>query len=279
MADDGSTPADDAVEQALSVVFPDGLPPRARGASDSPIVRTFPLTAEHINSLAENYESGEAMGVPGAYGHNGGQGLRTVKRRHHRLAMLLAAGTMTESQAALACGLHPATVSLLKQDPLFHELLTLYSDGVTAEFQDAVSQMADLADDMIGRLRDIMDNSPEQLSVDQILKALPILTDRTGNGPTSNVNTRSIALNLNSRDLADAKADAARRVVRPLRAIGEDHRRALNSLDPAGGQSVRAEAGEEGLAPGRGPSLRAQGPDVAIDALFRDEPDSDGENQ
>lgn len=277
MAHDGSHSADEAVEQALAVVFPNGLPPRPVRGAESPIIRTFPLTAEHINSLAENYESGEVMGVGNGITDRGG--FQSIKRRHHRLAMLLAAGTMSDAQCALACNLHPNSVSLMKQDPLFRELLVMYSDGVTAEFQDAVSEMSELAEDILGRIRDIMDNSPEQLSISDMTKLLPILTDRTGNGPTSNINNRNVSLNLNSRDLADAKANAARRVERPLRAIGADHRRALDSLDPAGGQSVRPDAGEEGLAPGRGPSLRAQGPDVAVEALFRDEPGSDGEDQ
>lgn len=279
VADDGHISEVNAVDEALAAVFPNGLPARpVRGSSVSAIVRTFPLTPEHLQKLAANYESGEVLGVGNgmtAVAQSGGISPARIKRRHHRLAMLMATGTVSDAKAALACGLHPNTVSILRQDPMFAQLLELYSDGVTAEFQETVENMAELADDIVERIRDILDTQENNVTIDQLTKLLPILTDRSGNGPTSNVNNRTVALHLNSRDIADAKADAARGVERPLRKISEEGRRALDSLDPSRRLAVRANASQEGIAAGPGPSLRAQDHRLARQSLFGDEADAD----
>lgn len=264
MADDGVTNPDTEVDIALAAVFPNGLPAGARPASASPIVRTFPLDETHLAKLAAHNESGAALGVTNAP-------LARIKRRHHRLAMILAGGEMDEGRAALMCGLHPSTVSILKNDPAFAELLAMYSDGVTAQFRDTVAEMAELAEDVIELIRQKLDAQGESVSLDTLMKFLPTLTDRTGNGPTSNHNVRAVSVALSGDDLQRLKAgaDATRPVDRPLQRLAPEHREVINGVfRRAADPDASREAGD---AAGTGEGVRAQDATLPSGPLFIDD--------
>lgn len=117
----------------------------------------------------------------------------TIKRlsdRHHQLAKLLAAG-IPPGQAANMTNYEPARVSVLQATPAFQELVAHYKEvKVDPSFDAILSHMSGLTLDAIVELRERMED-PEKaagISVGQLLEIIKVNADRTGRGPTSNVN-------------------------------------------------------------------------------------------
>lgn len=197
---DGNIPTreDELADEAFTAVFPNGLPPARRPGSASAIVGSFPLTQAHLGKLAAHAESGDTLGVSA-------RPRARMSSVHRRAASLLANG-MDEGRVALLCGYDATTISILKTDPMFRELLVYYSDMVEDGFKTVVEEMADLSEDVVAELRYRLDNSPELFSISQLDTLLRTLADRTGNGPTSTQNVRSVSLALSGADLARVKA-------------------------------------------------------------------------
>jgi hypothetical protein len=266
MADDGS-PSMTPEDAALLAVFPNGLPANRR--SVSPFIRSFPLETSHLESLRAHGETDRSISIR--------PDLISIKRRHHRLAMLLAAGT-DQRQAAAVCGVHLGTIHTLQRDPLFRELLDMYSDGVTAEFRDTVMEMRELADDVIALMRDKIEAQGAELSITQLNEILKTLADRTGNGPTTHNKVSAVTLSLTGDDIERVKsaANSARPADRPLPRISEEDRRVIEGVFARVGQPVPVARPPEELGRGEGPSLRTQDAVPPANDLFADEP-ADGD--
>lgn len=110
--------------------------------------------------------------------------IQKIRNSHHLLAQALARG-VKETDAALMTGYQIATISNLKRDPAFRQLLEYY----TAETKQVQS-------DMLARLRamgfDTMEILHEkllagELAPNQILDLGKMILDRTGHGPKSTV--------------------------------------------------------------------------------------------
>jgi hypothetical protein len=193
-----------AIESALEGV-PTQLPAAfaSRGNKSnvlSLIHSVSPLTDEDVKAAQDHVASGRSLGVSTP-------NLKQIRSRHHRLAQLLAIGT-PDIQAATMCGFVANRVAHLRRDPAFQELLTYYSEGVEAQFQDTVAMMADLNTDMLEELGRRLDENPEQFTVPQLLEAIRTLADRAGYAPV----TKSVSVNA-SVDLGARLAAARQRVV------------------------------------------------------------------
>ncbi len=154
------------------------------------------LTAEDVRDITDHLESGTTLGVRAPP-------LSAIRHTHHRLAQLLSMG-MDETKAAKLCNYTYGYVSVLKADPAFQELLAYYTKGVDEEFADFVSAASDLSLDMMGRLREVLETSPEKLSPTHLMEAIKLLADRSGHAPVA----KSINLNVNA-DMAQ-RLNAAR---------------------------------------------------------------------
>lgn len=277
--DDGMQDPDVVGEAALAAVFPDGLPTRTGPAGQQVLLRHFPLEEKHLLVLKAQTESGQKMGVTTAP-------IQTLKRSHHRLAMLLATG-MRPEQAAMACGYHPSTVSVFQTDPMFRELLNLYADGVTAEFQDTVTAMADLADDVVMLIRNKLETHGEHMSLKDLNEVLKTLTDRSGNGPSASLTTRNLSVSLNGSDIERIKAGASgrpphpadgARAFRQLGTLSQEDQRALDRVFADRGSPAVGPGGpSEGIPSGPGTGVRAQDPGDAGVPLFGDDAEDGAE--
>lgn len=259
----GNAPSkeDELADEAFKSIFPHGLP-TARNQSGTAIVKTFPLEASHLQKLAEHLDSNATLGVEN-------QQLRALSSTHRRLAQLLSMG-MDEGQAGLICNYTPSTVSILKSDPMFNELLEYYGSQVDAEFASVAQQMAELGEDVIVELRDRLAQKPGQFTVSSLTELMKALMDRTGNGPTTNHNVRAVTVALGEHDLQRIKRDAA--VAQPdvhgqVRVLTEEDRRALGSVFALSASDVAAIPAREGIAPGEGVGVRAANSGQAEDGM------------
>lgn len=157
-----------------------------------------PLGPEHLEQLRQY--GGVLMGVHAP-------SLKSIRHTHHRLAQYLAMG-MDETRAARLCNYNQQAVSRLKSDPAFAELLTYYAKGVQEEFADFVSTAADLSLDLMGRLREILEDEPEKLTPAMTLEAIKVLADRSGNAPVTKSQNVNVNLNLGDRLRAAREREA-----------------------------------------------------------------------
>lgn len=117
------------------------------------------------------------------------QSLRRIRDSHHAMARLVAEGRPGTEISALT-GFTPSSISILKNDPAFAELVAFYR----AEQRDAYASLADrmalLSLDTIQELQDRLANAPETFSIDDLQEQVKLLADRTGHGPQSRSDVR-----------------------------------------------------------------------------------------
>jgi len=104
--------------------------------------------------------------------------LKRLSDRHHSLARLLASGTPDDECAAIV-GYTQSRVSVLKADPSFQELLSLYRKEVKTEFATSLEHMAGLSRDAILELRDRMEEEPGKFTNNELRALATELSDRT----------------------------------------------------------------------------------------------------
>lgn len=170
--------------------FPEGFGVRGRRALNPSalVTESGPLTEAHL-AIAEEHE---------ASGSNLGSGdsvydLKAVRNTHHRLAQFLAAG-MDETRAAKLCNYTPSRVSVLKASPAFRDLLDYYASTVEDEWADFITAAADLSVDLLGRLQQILDETPEKLTAREVMEAIKLTRDYSGNAPVA----KSLNVNVNA---------------------------------------------------------------------------------
>lgn len=248
-------------DEAFAAIFPNGMG-GGRNASGTAIVGSYPLGPEHLVKLAAHVEGGAALGVTP-------ESREKMSRTHHRLAQFLAMG-MDEGQAGVLCNYGPATVSILKSDPLFQELVEYYASQVDAEFASVAEQMADLHEDTVVELRKRLEDSPQQFTVTSLTELMKALADRTGNGPTSNVNARVVSVSLTGHDLQRIKGAApagASDADRPTGVLSAPDIAALEGVFKVSAADVAGPAPAQREPAGQGPCLRAEDDQDADDAM------------
>lgn len=160
------------------------------------IEEEFELTPSNVEELQDHVDGGHNL--PPEANHRPIQALR---RQHHRLAQFLSMG-MSIDRAAVMCDYNPSRVSYLKSDPAFQALLAHYSANVEEAHRSFVQEAADLNEDMVLHLRDILETSPERITPQIALEAIKTLADRTGNGPVA----KNMNVNLNA-NIGDRMAE------------------------------------------------------------------------
>lgn len=155
------------------------------------IVEWGPLTEDHVREMQTHAASGGSLGyeVPQ---------LKAIRNTHHRAAQLLAMG-MDETKVARLCNYSIYRISNLKADPAFAELLAYYAAGVEEEFADFVTVAANLSMDFLGRLQEMLDESPEKFTPTHIMEAVKLLADRTGHAPVQKTHNVNVNLDLGTR--------------------------------------------------------------------------------
>lgn len=128
--------------------------------------------------------------------------LKRLAQRHHALARCLASG-MRPGEAATSCGYDPSRVSILQADASFKELVHFYSANVDAQYQDFHAQMAATSTEALAVIRDRLEESPEDISTEQLRKIVETTADRTGHGPESK-SSSSVSLTVNMADRLEA---------------------------------------------------------------------------
>jgi len=189
MADD--TSLDAVFEKHFPGGFPEGFGKRSRPVRvrvEDLVIDTGPLTEQHVAIAQQHEDTGGRLGS----GDESHYTLKAIRHTHHRLAQYLAGG-LDENKAAVLCNYTPQRVSALKQVPAFAELLAYYQRTSEVEWTDFVSAAADLSTDMLHRLQEILDESPEKLTPTQVMDAIKLLRDYSGNAPVA----KSLNVNIN----------------------------------------------------------------------------------
>ena len=109
---------------------------------------------------------------------------REVTGLDHALARALASG-IGEGEAALIVGMTGSTVSILKMDPSFRELVAFYQADVDRAFTSMHNTLAALSQDAAEVLRERLEEDPDDISPNQLIELVKLGADRTGFGPKS----------------------------------------------------------------------------------------------
>jgi hypothetical protein len=257
MADDAPVPTleEELIDEQFAKLFPNGLP-RAAKRAGSAIVSHFPLGPEHLVELAAHAESGDVLGVVAPE-------LKALRHTHFKLAQLLAAG-VDESLAAHACNYSPSTVSILKASPAFQQLLSEQTAIVAEVRKDSVQLMADLHLDTLGEIQRRLTETPHEFTVPALTELHKSLADRSGNGPTSNVNTHNTSVALSADDIVRIKAASngaqpGQLIEGQARVLTSEDRRALDSVDQPAPAIHPEHPSSVGDSQAPGPELRSPG--------------------
>lgn len=234
---------EEADEFLRDMFGPEGF--QSKGPPKTPtaklVVNEYDLGVEHMMQLAAQIESGEPIGTVQP-------SLKAIRHTHHRLARLLASGT-DEVVAARLCNYSPNRVSILKSDPAFQDILAKYSASVEEEWVDVHKVISGLSLNLLQELQERLDEKPEAFTPAMLGELAKMLMDRSGNGPTANLNVNSRSVVLHSSDIQRIKDEAT--PTGSTRPLTEADRRALGSpidgtarvLTAPEGNDVSAESG------------------------------------
>jgi hypothetical protein len=192
-----------------------------------------------------------------------GKDLLKIRSIHHRVAAGLAVDE-TNVEISRATGLSPSTISTLKSNPAFQELVNHYQ----ALHQEYVADLQSRSETTALRLLDELD---ERLEDDEKRAKIPFTTlsdttmkmlDRAGQGPVSRSENKNVNINLSPSRLADIRKEAA--------ALRFDPRQADPKLPPPDEPASesrrphRGEAGTEGALGQSGEGKRVQSEGAGI---------------
>lgn len=135
--------------------------------------------------------------------------LKRLSERHHSLARALAAG-MSPGHAAISCGYDISRVSILQSDPAFRELMNFYREAKDAEYVQMHEALAGLSLDAAQELRERLEESPADITVNQLVEITKMGADRTGHGPQSSQTNVNVNIDMAARLEAARKRVAER---------------------------------------------------------------------
>lgn len=101
-----------------------------------------------------------------------------LRHSHHLLARALAEGRSNISAAAIS-GYAPSTVTALKRDPAFQELLAHYKSQADDIFASVQDRLGALGLSFLDELQHRLENEPESFKVGQLLAMAQALLDRS----------------------------------------------------------------------------------------------------
>lgn len=106
-------------------------------------------------------------------------------RPSHQLAAQLIAQGMSLPKVALTTGYSTNYLATLQKSPAFQECIAHYEIEAEAEFCDLIARMKALGMDFMEELQHRLGEEPEKFSNDELMRAIALLTDRSGYGPKS----------------------------------------------------------------------------------------------
>lgn len=127
--------------------------------------------------------------------------VRRLRTRHHEIARLMVLGTPNVEIAA-CFNMSPVTISLLRHNPAFSDLLAFYGAERDKDVTNLSSRLRGVAIDAIDRLQDMV-NDEEVATPEFVRKSLETVLDRIGHGPESSVTVKGgVDVNLLKRELS-----------------------------------------------------------------------------
>lgn len=143
----------------------------------TPLAPAFKLVHEFVRELTiDDLEALEAART--------GRGqrvtsIKTLRTRHHEIARYMSLG-MSSTQIAAIFNMSTSTLSLLKHNPAFQDLLAYYQSKRDEQFEAIGGRLHSIALDAVDRL-DEMVNHPDA-APDFVLSAAKTVLDRIGHG-------------------------------------------------------------------------------------------------
>lgn len=179
---------------------------------DLPLIRTIGRAQRPLVAVEQREITAEDLALLSSERGIEPQPLKRLGERHHALARLLAQGT-PPGEASIVTGLTLSRVSILRSDPAFSELVSFYKEKVDLAYSDMHSTLAGLSLDAATTLRDRLEESPEDITIGQLLEITKLGADRTGFGPKS---TQDVNVNVG---LAQRMQEARERAEQRRRTI------------------------------------------------------------
>lgn len=134
------------------------------------------------------------------------QALKRLNARHHLVAKFLAKGVPAVTVAVMV-GMRAGTISLLKGDKSFRELIDFYTDHEDVKSDEFFERLGGIAKDAAAELEFRLEVEPDKIPVTQLLKIIEVTADRTGHGPQTTTNHNV------THDIADRLQAARRRMI------------------------------------------------------------------
>lgn len=180
-----------------------------------------------------------------------------LRYKHHALARSLASG-LGEAQAAMVCGFAPVTVSILKRDPAFAELVRFYETENGKGFDAARAQILGVGQKLVEEIERRVTEQPEEISMRDLRDTAETLLDRGGLAPQTHA-THDINIHAG---LADALKAARMHAPYPALPAPSGFAAAgvLNREAVAGAATYPAPEGRSGTVPDPTSSREAAAP-------------------
>lgn len=132
--------------------------------------------------------------------------LKRLRDHHHKVAELQAQGHK-HVDISRATGMCQSRISILQHDPAFKELVAFYKSEYLKSAVRDFDRIQMVSRSAVAELQERLDETPEQFEIRDLVKVAEFGADRTGHGPTTNINSRSMVLT--GDDLAKLKEEAS----------------------------------------------------------------------
>lgn len=106
--------------------------------------------------------------------------VRNLRASHHRLAELLAKGTLDQAEISQITGYSQTYISNIKRDPAFAELTNYYSTQKETIFADAMSKLAVLGVDAVEELHEKLLDPEAQWSKRELMELVDMAVVKPG---------------------------------------------------------------------------------------------------
>jgi len=104
--------------------------------------------------------------------------LQTLRTGHHKLAQLLAAD-VSAADASLMTGRSPSSISALKSDPAFQELLAYYKEQQSGRDFEAYDRLVTLGATAMDVLQERIEDNPDRFTNNELRQLVESTMDRS----------------------------------------------------------------------------------------------------
>lgn len=134
--------------------------------------------------------------------------LAKVREIHHQIARLLAQGLRPVEVSAIV-GFSQSRISILKRDPSFIELMAFYRDRKDEIGADIAARLSAMTLDAMVTLHERIVDRPEEVTTDELQRAVNSGLDRLGHGTRSTVEVNFIGASTINRLKAAATEEGS----------------------------------------------------------------------